>query len=134
MKAGRHARTARRHRRAHRARRDQLDNPSSDRMTFFALVVAQARSPSSSQRASSEHLRSAACSAATKKSEATKKMLPGSKRGPKVKKWTKPAAFAFAEFFAKRSEPLPTAPSIDEAPLTEATGAGLKWLFSSFGN
>ena len=61
-------------------------------------------------------------------------MLPGSKRGPKVKKWTKPAAFAFAEFFAKRSEPLPTAPSIDEAPLTEATGAGLKWLFSSFGN
>ena len=61
-------------------------------------------------------------------------MLPGSKRGPKVKKWTKPAAFAFAEFFAKRSEPLPTAPSIDEAPLTEATGAGIKWLFSSFGN
>ena len=63
-----------------------------------------------------------------------KNMLPGSKRGPKDKKWTKPAEVAFAKFFAKRSEPLPAAPSIDEAPLTEASGAGLKWLFSSFGN
>ena len=38
------ARIARRRRRAHRARRDQLDNPSSDRLTFFVLVVSQARS------------------------------------------------------------------------------------------
>ena len=61
-------------------------------------------------------------------------MLPGSKRGPKDKKWTKTAACAFADHFAKRSEPLPAAESLNESPLIEVTGAGLKWLFSSCGS
>ena len=59
-------------------------------------------------------------------------MLPGSRRGPKDKRWTKAVQASFADFFAKRSEPLNPAEK-DTAPLVEATGAGLSWLFSSFG-
>ena len=62
---------------------------------------------------------------------AKKNVLPGSRRGPKSKQWTKTSRLAFGDFFAKRSEALNHQP--DEAPLHEATGAGLKWLFSSFG-
>ena len=58
-------------------------------------------------------------------------MLPGSRRGPKDKKWTNKSRLAFGDFFAKRSEPLNHQP--DEEPICEATGTGLKWLFSSFG-
>ena len=59
-------------------------------------------------------------------------MLPGSRRGPKDKRWTKGVQASFADFFAKRSEPLNPAEKVT-APLVEATGAGLSWLFSSFG-
>ena len=60
-------------------------------------------------------------------------MLPGSKRGPKDRRWKKACRSAFEDFFARRSEPLHQAET-DEAPLVEATGAGLKWLFSSLGD
>ena len=56
-------------------------------------------------------------------------MLLGSKRGPKDRRWKKACRSAFEDFFARRSEPLHEAET-DEAPLVEATGAGLKWLFS----
>ena len=59
-------------------------------------------------------------------------MLPGSRRGPKSKQWTKAVQETFVNFFAKRSEPLNPAEKVT-APLVEATGAGLSWLFSSFG-
>ena len=60
-------------------------------------------------------------------------MLPGSRRGPKDKRWTKAVRASFADFFAKRSEPLNPAEK-EAAPLVEATGAGLSWLFLSFGD
>ena len=56
-------------------------------------------------------------------------MLPGSRRGPKSKQWTKAMQETFVNFFAKRSEPLNPAEMVT-APLVEATGAGLSWLSS----
>ena len=57
-------------------------------------------------------------------------VLPGMRRGPKPKGWEKTSKAGFEAFFARRSEPLNIAP--DEAPLTEATGAGLRWIFHGF--
>ena len=54
------------------------------------------------------------------------------KRGPKPSKWRGTVSAGFEAFFAQRSEPLNLQP--DEEPLVEATGAGLKWLFSGLGN
>ena len=53
------------------------------------------------------------------------------KRGPKPSKWRRSASANFSSFFARRSELLPSLP--DEEPLAEATGAGLKWIFTGMG-
>ena len=61
-------------------------------------------------------------------------MLPGQRKGPKDKQWTKVSKAKFVDYFAKRSEPLNPAESEDAAPLAEAMGGGLRWLFSSAGD
>jgi hypothetical protein len=48
--------------------------------------------------------------------------------------WRKEAQAGFEAFFARRSEPLRDARDEVESPLTEATGAGEKWMFCEFGN
>ena len=53
------------------------------------------------------------------------------KRGPRPSKWRRSASADFSAFFARRSELLPSLP--DEEPLAEATGAGLKWIFTGMG-
>eukprot|EP00966_Prymnesium_polylepis_P214233 4961139-Prymnesium_polylepis.1 len=58
-------------------------------------------------------------------------MLPGMRRGPKDSRWRKGASVGFATFFARRSETLNVLP--EEEPLTEVTGAGLKWIFTGLG-
>ena len=60
-----------------------------------------------------------------------KKMLPGMRRGPKPTRWRDDARAGFAAFFARRSQPVNSPP--DDDPLTEASSAGHKWLFSEFG-
>eukprot|EP00966_Prymnesium_polylepis_P066004 1531422-Prymnesium_polylepis.1 len=57
-------------------------------------------------------------------------MLPGMRRGPKPTMWRDAASAGFAAHFARRSEPLNLP---EEAPLAEATGAGLRWIFTGFG-
>ena len=52
------------------------------------------------------------------------------RRGPKPTKWRDAASAGFAAHFARRSEPLNLP---EEAPLAEATGAGLRWIFTGFG-
>jgi len=54
-------------------------------------------------------------------------------RGPKPSVWKHAVQGAFEEFFAKRSNPLNDAEKVVEPPLAEATGAGLKWLYSGLG-
>ena len=57
------------------------------------------------------------------------------RRGPKPTRWTTGAQTGFAAFFARRSEPLYTAPDDEAAaPLIEVTQAALKWMYTSFGN
>eukprot|EP00966_Prymnesium_polylepis_P224419 5191031-Prymnesium_polylepis.1 len=59
-------------------------------------------------------------------------MLPGSRRGPIPTKWRAGAGARFDAYFARRTEPLNSAPE-EEEPLAEATGAGLRWVFHEFG-
>jgi len=59
-------------------------------------------------------------------------MILGMRRGTKPSKWKKGASVGFAAYFARRSEPLNLPP--EEEPLAEATGAGLKWIFTGFGD
>jgi hypothetical protein len=54
-------------------------------------------------------------------------------RGPKPSKWTHKSNKQFMAFFARRSEQLNEAEKEVEPPLVEATGAGLKWLFTGIG-
>ena len=62
------------------------------------------------------------------------KMLPGQRRGPKDKRWTKVGKATFVDYFAKRSELLNSAESEGAAPLAKAMGRGQRWLFSSAGD
>lgn len=60
-------------------------------------------------------------------------MLPWhAKRTTKRTKWRDDARAGFTAFFARRSEPVNSPPHDD--PLTEASSAGLKWMFSECGN
>ena len=58
-------------------------------------------------------------------------MFAGRSRGPKPSRWTKGSRASFESFFAKRSEPLSEAATVEVD--VEAACLGLKWLFAGFG-